>query len=73
VGHPQIQNPAKAQPPAESLWPIYKDFVEQYKFYALSRYGKARVAYGVIADLVKTGWRDTSQSTDKALLEKIKD
>lgn len=44
----------------ESLWPIYKDLVEQYKFHALARYGRAWVAYEVIADLVSAGWRDTS-------------
>jgi hypothetical protein len=49
----------------EPLWPIYKDFVEQYKFYALARYGRAWVAYDVVADLVRAGWRDVSSSTDQ--------
>jgi hypothetical protein len=49
----------------ESLWPIYEDFVEQYKFYALTRYEKAWVAYDVIADLIKAGWRDTSKPADQ--------
>jgi hypothetical protein len=41
----------------EPLRPIYKALVEEYKFYALTHYGKAWVAYEVIADLVKSGWR----------------
>jgi len=41
----------------EELRPIYKSLVEEYKFHALARYGKAWVAYDVIADLVKSGWR----------------
>jgi hypothetical protein len=41
----------------EELRPIYKEMVEEYKFYALKRYGKAWVAYDVIADLVRSGWR----------------
>jgi hypothetical protein len=49
----------------ESLWPIYKDFVEQYKFHALARYRRAWVAYDVIADLVRAGWRDVSKSPDQ--------
>jgi hypothetical protein len=49
----------------ESLWPIYKDLVEQYKFHALVRHGRAWVAYGVIADLVQAGWRDISKSQDE--------
>jgi hypothetical protein len=31
--------------------------VEEYKFHALKRYGRAWVAYDVIADLVRAGWR----------------
>jgi hypothetical protein len=41
----------------EELKPIYKDLVEEYKFHALTRYGRAWVAYDVIADLVRSGWR----------------
>jgi len=41
----------------EDLQPIYREMVEDYKFYALKRYGKAWVAYDVIADLVRAGWR----------------
>ena len=41
----------------EELRPIYKAMVEEYKFNALKRYGRAWVAYDVIADLVRSGWR----------------
>ena len=41
----------------EHLQPIYRAMVEEYKFHALSRYGRAWVAYDVIADLVRSGWR----------------
>ena len=41
----------------EELRPIYKEMVEEYKFHALKHYGKAWVAYDVIAELVKSGWR----------------
>lgn len=45
----------------EELRPIYRALVEEYKFHALVRYGKAWVAYDVIADLVKSGWRPTNR------------
>ena len=41
----------------EELRPIYKELVEEYKFHALARYGRAWVAYDVIADIIKAGWR----------------
>lgn len=41
----------------EQLQPIYKAMVEEYKFHALAHYGRAWVAYDVIADLVRSGWR----------------
>lgn len=41
----------------EELRPIYRALVEEYKFHALSRTGRAWVAYDVIADLVRSGWR----------------
>ena len=41
----------------EELRPIYEQMVDQYSFYALKHYGRAWVAYMVIAELVKDGWR----------------
>jgi hypothetical protein len=48
----------------EHLRPVYQALVEEYKFHALIRYGKAWVAYDVIADLVKAGWRSEPGHTD---------
>jgi hypothetical protein len=45
----------------EELKPIYKALVEEYKFHALVRYRKAWVAYDIIADLVRSGWRPGPQ------------
>jgi hypothetical protein len=41
----------------EELHPIYDRMVEEYSFYALKHYGRGWVAYMVIADLVRSGWR----------------
>jgi hypothetical protein len=41
----------------EAIRPIYDEMVEQYSFYALKHYGRAWVAFMVIAELVKDGWR----------------
>ncbi len=41
----------------EELRSVYKSLVENYKFHALRRYGRAWVAYDIIADLVRDGWR----------------
>jgi len=36
---------------------VYDQLVEDYMFFALTRYGRGWVAYDVIADLVKLGWK----------------
>jgi hypothetical protein len=41
----------------EELRETYDQLVEQYGFYALKHYGRRWVAYLVIAELVKDGWR----------------
>ena len=41
----------------EEMRPIYDQMVEEYRFYALKHSGKAWVAYMVIAELVRSGWR----------------
>jgi Arc/MetJ-type ribon-helix-helix transcriptional regulator len=43
----------------EELQPFYQTLVDEYKFHAFVRYGRAWVAYEVIADLIKSGWRPT--------------
>ena len=58
----------------EELRPIYKALVEEYKFYALTHYGRAWVAYEVIAELVKSGWRQEppAAATTSGSLERAK-
>jgi len=41
----------------EDLQGIYDDFVEQYAFLTITRYGRGYVAYDVLADLILEGWR----------------
>jgi hypothetical protein len=41
----------------EELRPVYDQMVEEYSFFALKHYGRGWVAYMVIAELVKSGWR----------------
>jgi hypothetical protein len=50
----------------EQLRPTYKALVEEYKFHALARYGRAWVAYDVIADLVRSGWRSEPEPQSTA-------
>ena len=67
----------------ESLWPIFDQFVEEYKFAALIHHGSAYVSYSVLAELVKAGWRPTGEpmgqwkkpvtSPDKAETNKASD
>jgi len=47
----------------EELRPIYTAMVDEYKFYALLRFGRAWVAYELIADLVRAGWRPANSSS----------
>ena len=44
----------------EEMRPVYDQMVEEYGFYALKHYGRQWVAYIVIAELVKHGWRPTT-------------
>ena len=41
----------------DDLWPVFEELVEDYKFATLTRCGRGYVAYMVLADLVKVGWR----------------
>jgi hypothetical protein len=41
----------------KNLHPIYDQFIEEYVFHTKKRYGRGYVAYSVLADLVKDGWR----------------
>jgi hypothetical protein len=39
------------------LRPIFDEFVEDYKFATTKRFGQGYVAYMIIADLIRVGWR----------------
>ncbi|MGB8227401.1 MAG: hypothetical protein WCE45_11150 [Sedimentisphaerales bacterium] len=41
----------------DELKPIFDEFVSDYRYAATLRYGKSYVAYGVLADMVRAGWR----------------
>jgi hypothetical protein len=41
----------------EDLKPVFDEIVEDYKFATFKRYGNGYVAYTVLADLVRVGWR----------------
>lgn len=44
----------------EELKPIFDELVEDYRFATTCRYGNGYVAYIVLADLVRVGWRHTA-------------
>jgi hypothetical protein len=39
------------------LKPIFDDFVNDYRFFAVKHHGSPFVSYGVLAEMVKAGWR----------------
>ena len=41
----------------KNLHSIYDQLVEEYIFHTEKHYGRGYVAYNVLADLVKDGWR----------------
>ncbi len=41
----------------KNLQPIFEQLVDEYIFYTNKHYGGGYVAYKVLADLVKDGWR----------------
>jgi hypothetical protein len=41
--------------------PIFDELVADYKFATARRYGQGYVAYNVLADLVRVGWRHTAE------------
>jgi hypothetical protein len=47
----------------EDLKPIYRSFVEDYEYLTHLHYGRGYVAYQVLADLVRAGWRPSAQPT----------
>jgi hypothetical protein len=41
----------------DELKPVFDEMVEDYKFATAKRYGTGYVAYIVLADLIRVGWR----------------
>jgi hypothetical protein len=41
----------------KNLHAIYDQLVKEYMFHTAKRYGRGYVAYDVLADLVRDGWR----------------
>lgn len=51
---------ARASLPDE-LKPVFDELVEDYKFATTKRYRQGYVAYIVLADLIRVGWRHTEK------------
>ena len=51
---------AKKSLPSD-LHEVYKLMVDEYAYYALQLYGRNWVAYGLIAELVRVGWRPSKK------------
>jgi hypothetical protein len=45
----------------DELKPIFDELVEDYKFATITRYGQGYVAYIVLADIVRVGWRHVAE------------
>ncbi len=45
----------------KDLQPIYDQLVTEYAFHTTKHYGKGYVAYQVLADLIKDGWKPHKQ------------
>lgn len=45
----------------DGLREVFDELVEQYAFYTEKHYGVGYVAYKVIAELVRDGWRQTKE------------
>jgi len=54
---------AKNSLPA-NLQPIYVQLVDEYSFHTAKHYGKGYVAYQILADLVKDGWKPHKKDRD---------
>ena len=48
----------------KELQEIFKKMVDEYSFHALQIYGRNWVAYDVIAEMVKAGWRPSGESIE---------
>ncbi len=55
---PKFQQAREALP--EELRPIYDEMVRDYSWCTEAKYGRGYVAYAVLAEMVKMGWRPTT-------------
>ena len=51
----------------KNLHSIYDQLVEEYIFHTEKRYGRGYVAYIVLADLVRDGWKPPEKAEDTNL------
>ena len=63
---PKYQEAEKRLP--EALKPVFAKFVEEYEFLTQMHYGRGYVAYVVLADLVRAGWRSADKPTEDSPL-----
>ena len=45
----------------DELKPLFDALVDDYKFATVQRYGQGYVAYAVLADLIRVGWRQSAE------------
>ena len=45
----------------EELHEVYKQLVQEYSFHTEVKYGRGYVAYAVLAELVRDGWRPSAE------------
>lgn len=52
----------------EDARPVFRRLVEEYEYLTQLHFGRGYVAYGVLADLVRAGWRPTADPTPDSRL-----
>lgn len=65
----KFENSQKYQAARESLpkdlHHVYKQLVEEYSFHTLTKYGRGYVAYEILAELVRDGWRPSAEPLNR--------
>lgn len=46
----------------EELHEVYRHLVAEYSFHTEAKYGRGYVAYAVLAELIRDGWRPSADS-----------
>ena len=62
---PKYREAEQALP--EELRLFYRQLVQEYEFLAATNYGRGYVAYKVIADLIRAGWRPSGNPIESPL------